>query len=84
MGDHGDQAVVVVGGEHEHVGPELGHHTLQAVEGVDVGGAGRGQDPHRALEEIGRRPVQADLLRSGHRVPPDEARMVGRRRRWRS
>ena len=53
MGDHGHQAVVIIGGEDEHVGAELGHHALQAVEGVEVRRAGRGQDPHRALEEVG-------------------------------
>ena len=79
MGDHGDEAVVVLRGEDEHVGPELGHHALQPVEGVEVGRTGRGQHPHRALEEVGGGPAQADLLGSGHRVAPDEAGVVGRR-----
>ena len=77
VGDHGDEAVVVIWGENEHVGAELGDHPLQAIEGIDVRRTGRGQDPDRALEEIGRGPAQADLLGSGHRVPADEAWVVG-------
>ena len=30
VGDHGHQAVVVGGGEHQHVGPEAHDHTLEA------------------------------------------------------
>ena len=75
--DHGDQAVVVGGGEHEDVGPETHDHTLEAVEGSQVGGRGRREHPHRALEEVGVRPAQADLLGSGHRMAADEMGMVG-------
>ena len=77
MGDDGDQAIVVGRREHEHVGSEAHDHPLEAVEGGQVGGCGRGQHPHRPFEEVGIGPAQADLFGSGHRVAADEVGVVG-------
>ena len=77
MGDHGHQAVVVLRGEDQHVGVELGHHSLQAGEGVEVGGAGGREHPDRSFEQVGGGALQPHLLGTGHRVTTDEPGVIG-------
>ena len=62
-----------LGVEGDHVGPELGQHGAHPGVGGGVGGGRRGEHPGGAHEQLGRGPLDADLLAPGHGVAADEA-----------
>ena len=78
---HGDQRVVALGREGDHLGAERRHDRRARARrpASSVLAVGR-EHPHRALEQVGVGAVDALLLGAGHRVAADEAG-VGRRRR---
>jgi hypothetical protein len=53
---------MVVRCEDEDVGAKFGHHAVQALEGVQICGAGGRQYPHCPLEEVRGGSAQSDLL----------------------
>ena len=75
VGDHRHELVVAIGRERHQVGAEAADDRLDPGEGGRVGQRRRREHPGRADEQLRVGSVGALLLRPGHRVAADEARV---------
>ena len=77
--DHGDERVVAVGGHDDDLGAERRHDPSDFRKRLVVGRLRRAEDPHRAAEHVGERPVEAVLFTARHGVSGDEAGIIDER-----
>jgi hypothetical protein len=79
MAREGDDAVVRVGVDRDRGRAETGDEAVHEPVALDVGGCERGQEPGRAVKELGIRVLGAAGLGAADRMAADEARRVPRR-----